>query len=144
MPKLSKEENLNRANAADAMLAELGMVEAIEKYNLRGCLSSTEYFNFAFSLWVKHIRRQSKSKRNSVRYKTEHRVYLETDKWKEKRDERLKIDGYRCVDCGKPAQCVHHLHYQTWKHEDIDVDLVSLCNECHYTRHFGQSVPTEH
>jgi 5-methylcytosine-specific restriction endonuclease McrA len=139
MPKLSKEENLSRANAADAMLAELGMVEAIEKYNLRDCLSATEYFNFAFRFWMKHVKREAKRKRNSDRYKAMHREYLETDQWKARRDERLKIDGHKCVDCGKPAQCVHHLHYQTWRHEDVAFDLVSLCNDCHYERHFGKA-----
>ena len=135
---MSKEENLRRANEADAMLAELGMVEAIEKYNLRDRLSATEYFNFAFRFYWKHLRKEAKRKRNSDRYKAKHREYLKTDQWKAKRDERLKIDGHKCVDCGELAQCVHHLHYKRWRHEYVPADLVSLCNDCHYKRHFGE------
>jgi 5-methylcytosine-specific restriction endonuclease McrA len=134
MPKLSKEESLRRISAADRMLADCGLSDVVGKFDPLEW-TPTSYFNFAFSFWMKHVKQQVKRKRHQER----HREYLETPEWKAKRDARMNLDEGKCVDCGMPAQCVHHLHYQTWRRESVEADLVSLCHDCHYTRHFGKA-----
>lgn len=138
MGRLSKQEQLDCISAADSMFADMGMTDLVEKYHTRDSLTPTQYFNFAWRLWLKHCRRQVKRKR----YQARHRQYLTSPEWKALRDARIEIDGGRCADCGHPAECVHHLHYRTWRREDIHSDLVSLCNSCHYARHFPKE-PTE-
>ena len=68
--------------------------------------------------------------------------YLHSPEWEAKKAERLKIDKYRCVMCGRPAesckrtplQC-HHISYERLGHEDVIWDLVTLCGTCHKRLH---------
>lgn len=66
----------------------------------------------------------------------QYQAYLISPQWQEKRQERLKIDGYRCRGCGKlhtaqdPLDC-HHINYYHFGDEDVYKDLVSLCDRCH-------------
>lgn len=58
--------------------------------------------------------------------------YIESDKWKHKRDKRLKIDNYTCQTCCAINNLeVHHKHYDTLGRENVDDDLITLCQECH-------------
>lgn len=56
--------------------------------------------------------------------------YIHSTAWREKADERLKLDRRVCQVCGKEATDVHHLTYDRFGHEDMN-DLVSLCRKCH-------------
>ena len=66
--------------------------------------------------------------------------YLNSDEWKNKARQRMKIDGYLCQGCGtkgnslNPLQ-IHHLTYQNIYHEDIFRDLVCVCRSCHCILH---------
>ena len=64
--------------------------------------------------------------------------YQQSDRWKELRAERLRIDGFRCQRCGKEKQLrVHHVHYpddRIYGTESVD-DLVTLCDSCHKKLH---------
>jgi len=70
----------------------------------------------------------------------EYLTYITSPAWKEKADQRMKIDGYVCQCCGSrgttanPLQ-VHHFHYGNFKHEDVFRDLVTLCKSCHESQH---------
>lgn len=66
--------------------------------------------------------------------KPDYREYLRSREWKEKRNERLRYDKYKCRECGREAVTVHHLTYERLGNEDID-DLISLCRECHKAKH---------
>jgi 5-methylcytosine-specific restriction endonuclease McrA len=69
-----------------------------------------------------------------------------SQKWKRKRLQILKRDGYMCQHCkryGKavPATTVHHI-----KHADeypemafADKNLISLCEGCHNKQHPGKA-----
>lgn len=58
--------------------------------------------------------------------------YYKTPQWAEKRNERLKLDGYRCAICGfTRALEVHHINYERLGNEDVSRDLVTLCKKCH-------------
>lgn len=58
--------------------------------------------------------------------------YYNSAAWAEKRNERLRIDHYRCANCGfTRALEVHHINYERVFHEDVRRDLVTLCKKCH-------------
>ena len=58
--------------------------------------------------------------------------YYKSRTWAEKRNERLKIDGFKCARCGfTRALEVHHINYDRLYHEDVSRDLITLCKKCH-------------
>ena len=65
---------------------------------------------------------------------------MDSQQWREKRLERLGIDGYRCFICGTESSIlqVHHIHYNSFKNEDASKDLVTLCKRCHENIHNAQ------
>lgn len=63
-------------------------------------------------------------------------VYLNSPEWKEKARQRLELDGYRCTKCRSAINLrVHHITYASLGHEDIENDLITLCNDCHKKLH---------
>lgn len=68
--------------------------------------------------------------------------YMDSAAWRKKREERIAIDGGRCMDCGASGRLhVHHLSYRRLGYELMG-DLVTVCHSCHETRHgraFGRS-----
>lgn len=59
-------------------------------------------------------------------------AYYRSPEWASKRNERLKMDGYKCARCGfTRALEVHHITYERFGHEDVSRDLVTLCKKCH-------------
>lgn len=65
--------------------------------------------------------------------------YLQTRVWNELRDIRLKIDGYKCVECGTGINVqVHHIHYpEVWGMESAEKDLRTFCDACHANVHIN-------
>jgi hypothetical protein len=133
MARLTKEEKLRRISNANAMLAECGMLEHLAKHWSNYCQTEAEFSRWAAKLWLQWLKRGQQSRK----YKKLHGEYLASPEWKAKRSARLEIDGQTCKDCGGAAECVHHLTYERWKSENVERDLVSLCNDCHYRRHFA-------
>jgi len=66
--------------------------------------------------------------------KNEKERYLNSAKWKNKRQQVLNRDNYACQSCGSIATEVHHLHYRNFGNEPLD-ELISLCRECHEKIH---------
>lgn len=59
--------------------------------------------------------------------------YYQSPEWAKKRNERLKIDGFKCAKCGfTRALEVHHINYERIYHEDVSRDLITLCKKCHH------------
>jgi 5-methylcytosine-specific restriction endonuclease McrA len=61
-------------------------------------------------------------------------VYLSSKSWKQKRDQRLKIDNGECRTCGSQERLeIHHkpAAYKKIPNECVINDLTTLCNECH-------------
>ena len=56
-------------------------------------------------------------------------------KWSTQRAERLAIDEYTCQDCGNEAWQVHHIEYAPEGETASLEKLVSLCPDCHGSRH---------
>lgn len=62
----------------------------------------------------------------------EMREYYQSSKWAEKRNARLKIDGFKCAKCGfTRALEIHHINYERFGDEDVSRDLITLCKKCH-------------
>lgn len=67
--------------------------------------------------------------------------YIRSDEWKQKEQDRMKVDDYKCVMCGRPGERtrhglqVHHITYRNLGHEDVLTDLVTLCAPCHKKMH---------
>ena len=68
--------------------------------------------------------------------------YMRSPEWEKKRKERLAIDGYKCVMCGRPLETckkksldVHHISYENLGNENVYTDLVTLCSTCHRNLH---------
>jgi hypothetical protein len=63
----------------------------------------------------------------------EMKEYYQSSKWAEKRNARLKIDGFKCAKCGfTRALEVHHINYERFGDEDVHRDLITLCKKCHH------------
>lgn len=62
---------------------------------------------------------------------SEYQEYLLSEHWQKIRSERLKMDNFKCQNCGRPFDLqVHHLTYDRIGNEDIN-DLITLCKFCH-------------
>ncbi len=76
----------------------------------------------------------------------EYNAYLQSDQWKQKKAERLKLDGYRCRMCGKTQDETnletHHINYRTFGAESVETDLITLCPTCHAAVHRMMCRPT--
>ena len=76
--------------------------------------------------------------------KDEYADYLLTDHWLDVREQRNAIDGYKCVLCGSPYNLhVHHISYDRLWCEKPDIDLVTLCEDCHFKLHRALNVSEE-
>jgi len=62
--------------------------------------------------------------------------YLNSNWWRETRKKRLEIDNHQCCLCGSERYLhVHHLTYERLGKEDVDNDLMTLCEDCHHLVH---------
>lgn len=69
----------------------------------------------------------------------EYKVYMKSDAWEHKRQERIAIDQ-GCVMCGRPLNKiksvqVHHVTYKNLGHENVLTDICTLCGSCHRKIH---------
>lgn len=61
---------------------------------------------------------------------------MNSENWRNKAKERLNIDNYECVLCGKIGELeVHHISYKRLGFENVYEDLVSVCPKCHVLLH---------
>lgn len=62
--------------------------------------------------------------------------YLKSDHWKEIRRAALEFYGFACCLCGKRDNLnVHHRNYNNLHNENIQLDLIVLCKDCHTCFH---------
>ena len=60
--------------------------------------------------------------------------------WEEKKKQRMQLDGFKCVMCGRSIDhCktlqVHHITYRNLGYENIRTDLCTVCGSCHKKLH---------
>lgn len=72
------------------------------------------------------------------------KAFYNSKEWKVTREYILKRDSYLCVNCGHPAEEVHHIIHLSPKNiGDVSVtmnpeNLKSLCRDCHFEEHRGE------
>ncbi len=67
-----------------------------------------------------------------------YRIYLNSKRWKELRQEILKRDEYKCLICGNQAEAIHHISYAGYIHNKHSerIECGSVCNKCHEEIHY--------
>ena len=85
-------------------------------------------FIITFAFIINNIKR--KGRRDYYR-----NDYLKSDAWQRKRYVVFKRDNWRCKHCGARATQVHHLRYAKNIGKEPIKWLVSVCNECHNSKH---------
>jgi 5-methylcytosine-specific restriction endonuclease McrA len=67
--------------------------------------------------------------------RAEYEAYMLSERWRLKRCERLRMDGYECQTCcSKKNLEVHHRKYENFGNEKME-DLRTLCDLCHKAIH---------
>jgi len=104
----------------------------------------------AFELWDKTLEtKHSKDKSETlVRLHTEekaqlkrdflrrHSSYLKSEIWKKLRQKILNRSNHICEGCGEAAATqVHHMNYERWEGNELLIDLLAVCAECHRKLH---------
>ncbi len=70
----------------------------------------------------------------------EYKRYIRSPQWELKKQERMKIDNFACVMCGRSREhCrtlqVHHITYARLGNENVLTDLCTVCGSCHKKLH---------
>ena len=68
-------------------------------------------------------------------HKTEYIDYLQSDDWKIRRKELMDLANWICSNCGEKAILLHHLNYNNLGNEELDIDVITLCTDCHNEIH---------
>ena len=62
--------------------------------------------------------------------------YIHSEEWRQKRNQVLKRDGFRCQMCGTAKNLrVHHISYEHLNQDEELDDLITLCDNCHTKIH---------
>ena len=77
-----------------------------------------------------------------------YKKYMKSARWKTREFERMALDDFKCVMCGRPEEKtrglqVHHITYIRLGNENIYTDLATLCGRCHRYIHNYNSRITE-
>ena len=73
------------------------------------------------------------------------KAFYKSKAWQCAREYALKRDCYRCVECGRAAEEVHHIEYlrpENINNPAVTVspsNLMSLCFQCHKAKHQKQN-----
>ena len=68
-------------------------------------------------------------------HKSEYIEYLQSEDWRERRKYLMELTGWICSKCGGKATQLHHLKYDNLGNEELDIDVIALCNDCHNEIH---------
>ena len=90
-----------------------------------------------------------------MEHSRQYETYLKSTEWEQKKEQRMKVDNYSCVMCGRNREhCrtlqIHHITYKRLGREDVFTDLCTVCGSCHkklhnyYNRQRGQLNESDH
>ena len=65
----------------------------------------------------------------------EYLEYLKSTDWKERRKELMEEANNVCSLCGAIATQLHHINYDNLGEEELEVDVIAVCNDCHKEIH---------
>ena len=65
-----------------------------------------------------------------------YKKYIKSPEWKAKESQRMEIDNFKCVMCGRDifhtrSMQVHHVSYFHLGFENVYTDLATMCGRCH-------------
>tara|TARA_Y100000593_G_C4200762_1_gene281753 strand:- start:96 stop:791 length:696 start_codon:yes stop_codon:yes gene_type:complete len=85
--------------------------------------------------YIEHQKDYAREQRAAVRKK--YNKYLRSPEWEKIVNDSYQLFGDICEICQVDNQktCVHHNSYKNLYNENIDVDLIVLCVECHHYFH---------
>jgi ATP-dependent DNA helicase RecQ len=64
------------------------------------------------------------------------RLRLDAAAYEKLRQEVLRRDGWRCQTCGTMSNLeVHHKEFRSHSGEDSELNLITLCKQCHAELH---------
>ncbi len=64
------------------------------------------------------------------------RLRLDPMSYEHLRQEVLRRDGWRCQSCGTMSNLeVHHKEFRSRSGDDSDLNLITLCAQCHAEMH---------
>ena len=61
--------------------------------------------------------------------------YLKSLEWKVKRIELIEECDGLCSICGEKGLQFHHLNYDNLGNEELEIDIIFVCNQCHKELH---------
>ncbi len=61
--------------------------------------------------------------------------YLQSNKWRRKRNQCKANHGTKCLVCWKRFKDIHHKTYKDLENENAEHHLIPLCRQCHYKVH---------
>ena len=93
----------------------------------------------AEQVFRENLNRELAEGKYSFKINSRFNTYYDSSEWRVTRERVLVRDNGECQACGKPAQCVHHISYDRLGAEN-DIDLMSLCNQCHDEVHVRQNM----
>lgn len=66
-----------------------------------------------------------------------YKKYLQSQEWKNKREEIYKLRNGKCEVCNCKLYHHYHVHHKTYKRlgKELNSDLVLLCEDCHVDLH---------
>ena len=65
------------------------------------------------------------------------RLRLAAEMYDKLRQQVLLRDGWRCQSCGAMSNLeVHHKEFRSHSGDDLEQNLITLCNSCHATVHY--------
>lgn len=85
---------------------------------------------------------------NRNRFYKKYSLQLNSYKWKNKRQQIIERDKYKCVYCGRTDNLqVHHTYYLIYENNEKvkpwnypDESLITVCNDCHKKIHKNQKI----
>lgn len=88
-----------------------------------------EYYEKLRQIRIKEYNEKREQRKNE--FFREYSEYLNSNKWRLKREKVLERDKYLCQAClTRKATQVHHISYEFIYNEPL-FDLISVCTECH-------------
>ncbi|MBZ5686107.1 MAG: HNH endonuclease [Acidobacteriia bacterium] len=64
------------------------------------------------------------------------RLRLDASSYERLRQQVLRRDGWRCQACGTMSNLeVHHKEFRSHSGEDSELNLITLCKQCHAELH---------
>lgn len=95
------------------------------------------WFFIILSLAKSIINRLVHGKHSKHMTRAEYQLYLQSIKWKNKRQQVFQKYGKQCVLCGNSNEkdlVIHHRRYDNVGNEPTE-DLIPLCKSCHSSYH---------